>query len=334
MISKEEMINFSREALGLSESVPIELFPFGRRGSDRKFFRLKWNQRDSAILVQYDPKRVENRYYADIATFLREIGVPVPRLICHDPGRCLIVMEDMGDADLWSLRNDSWETRTLLYQKTLAIMNRLHSFPVKDFPLTRVKLMDGYDLDLYHWEQDYFIDHFIGDVCKINLNLSFKHELESELSKLAVRLNRTKRCLVHRDFQSQNVMVHSGEPFLIDFQGMRFGSPFYDLGSLHYDPYVTFSDDERDELLSFYYRLNRWELDWVAFQHTFREASAQRLMQALGAYGHLGIQKGLKAFLNHIPNGLRNLNLATSQAGSLPKLQELSKMCQKSIEKK
>jgi len=334
MISKEEMINFSREALGLAESVSIELFPFERRGSDRYFFRLKWNRKNSAILIQYDPKRVENIYYADIATFLREIGVPVPRIISHDPIRCLIVMEDLGDTDLWSLRNVSWKIRQSLYHKTLVILNRLHSFPEKEFPLTRVRLMEGFDLDLYRWERNYFKDYFIRDFCKIDLKPSFNHELESELSRLAKRLDGSKRCLIHRDFQSQNVMIHNGEPFLIDFQGMRFGSPFYDLGSLLYDPYVKFSDRERDKLLSFYYKLAQWNLDWVPFQQTFREASAQRLMQALGAYGYLGVQKGLQAFLEHIPGGLKNLYLATSQVGSLPKLQELSMICLKAIGRK
>ena len=85
-------------------------------------------------------------------------------------------------------------------------------------------------------------------------------ELEVELSGLAERLEGTRRSLVHRDLQSQNVMIRNGEPFLIDFQGMRFGSPFYDLGSLLCDPYVEFSSGELDELLSFYYRLARWDL--------------------------------------------------------------------------
>jgi len=194
--------------------------------------------------------------------------------------------------------------------------------------------MEGFDLDLYRWERNYFKDYFIRDFCKIDLKPSFNHELESELSRLAKRLDGSKRCLIHRDFQSQNVMIHNGEPFLIDFQGMRFGSPFYDLGSLLYDPYVKFSDRERDKLLSFYYKLAQWNLDWVPFQQTFREASAQRLMQALGAYGYLGVQKGLQAFLEHIPGGLKNLYLATSQVGSLPKLQELSMICLKAIGRK
>ena len=129
-------------------------------------------------------------------------------------------------------------------------------------------------------------------------------------------------------------MIRDGEPFLIDFQGMRFGSPFYDLGSLLCDPYVNFSGSEQDELLSFYYGLSKWDLDWATFQNTFWEASAQRLMQALGAYGFLGLKKGLKAFLEHIPAGLHNLHLAASQVASLPRLRELSVKCQKAIEQK
>jgi N-acetylmuramate 1-kinase len=334
MISKEHLISFCREVLGLSQSVSIELSPLEGRGSDRTFFRLNWNREDSAILVHYDPKRVENSYYADIAVFLSEINVPAPRLIRHDPARCLIVMEDLGDTDLWSFRKNSWETRRTLYQKTLTVVHRLHSFPKDDFPSGRVRLADGFGPHLYLWERDYFRDHFVRDVCGIELGLSFERELEEELSSLADRLAKTMRCLVHRDFQSQNVMIRDGESFLIDFQGMRFGSPFYDLGSLLYDPYVDFSGGEQAELLSFYYGLSKWDLDWPTFQNHFWEASSQRLMQALGAFGFLGLKKRLNAFLEHAPSGLRNLHHAASQVTSLPRLQELCQACQRAIEQK
>jgi aminoglycoside/choline kinase family phosphotransferase len=107
----QEMISFAREALGLSESVSIELSPLEGRGSNRTFSRLKWNQKDSAILIHYDPNRLENTYYADIAAFLHDIDVPVPRLIRHDLIRCLILMEDLGDIDLWSFRETPWKIR-------------------------------------------------------------------------------------------------------------------------------------------------------------------------------------------------------------------------------
>ena len=328
------LIHFAREALGLSESAIVELSPLKGRGSDRTFFRLRWSRDDSAILVRYDPKRVENTYYADIATFLRDIDVPVPRFIHHDSTRCLIVMEDLGHTDLWSLRENPWEVRRSLYQKTLTVAHRLHSFPERHFPSSRVRLMEGFDPDLYRWERDYFKHHFVRDVCGIKLELSLERELEVELSKLAERLMATKRSLVHRDLQSQNVMVRNGDPFFIDFQGMRFGSFFYDLGSLLCDPYVIFSDSERYELLSFYYELSKLEIDLAAFQNTFWEASAQRLMQALGAYGFLGLKKELKTYLNHIPAGLRSLHLAATQVASLPRLRELIWQCKERSEQR
>ncbi len=192
--------------------------------------------------------------------------------------------------------------------------------------------MDGFGPDLYRWERNYFRDHFVRDLCGIELEPSFERELEAELAGLAGRLAGTVHCLVHRDLQSQNVMIRDGKPFLIDFQGMRFGSPFYDLGSLLCDPYVEFSRSEQEDLLFFYYGLWKWDLDSVTFENSFWEASAQRLMQALGAYGFLGLKKGLKAFLEHIPAGLRNLHRAASQVAALPRLQDLSANCQNRIE--
>jgi aminoglycoside/choline kinase family phosphotransferase len=243
-------------------------------------------------------------------------------------------MEDLGDKDLWSLRNAPWETRSALFQKTLTIIHKLHSFPEKDFPLARVRLMESFSPNLYRWEQDYFRDHFVKNICGIELKSSVEQKLENELSGLADRLIRTKRCLIHRDLQSQNVMIRDGIPFLIDFQGMRFGSPLYDLGSLLCDPYVEFDSDQRLDLLLYYYNLSNQDLSWEDFQKLFLEASAQRLMQALGAYGFLGLKKGLKVFLEHVPAGVQNLQLASSQITFLPCLQELTLRCWRAIVQK
>jgi hypothetical protein len=56
-------------------------------------------------------------------------------------------------------------------------------------------------------------------------------------------------------------------------------------------------------------------------------------MQALGAYGFLGITKGLTTFLAHMPAGLNNLLRAVSHVASLPLLTELSQSCWEVIEK-
>jgi hypothetical protein len=327
MTSQKEMLKFARDALGLARVVNIKLTPLSGRGSDRAFFRLAWGSTNSAILIRYDPKRTENAYYADIATFLRDINVPVPTLIRHNSDQYLMLMEDLGDVDLWALRNESWDIRQDLYKKTLSIIHGLHSFPIEDFAAARVNLMEPFGPELYKWERDYFRDNFVNGVCKIKLESAFSQQLEVELHFLAGHIHTVSQSLVHRDFQSQNVMIRDGEPYLIDFQGMRIGSPFYDIGSLLCDPYIHFSYEELDELLAFYYRLSKRDITWQEFQQVFWEASTQRLMQALGAYGFLGLKKGLPTFLDHIPAGLANLQRAVSHVPALPHLRELLAQC-------
>jgi N-acetylmuramate 1-kinase len=325
------LIEFVRKALGLAESATVEITPLSGRGSDRAFFRFTWDTTNSAILIHYNPIRVENAYYGDIARFLKGINVPVPALIHHDAGRCLMLMEDLGDNDLWALRNEPWEKRKILYEKTLAIVLRLHSFPIEEFPVATIRLTDAFGPELYKWERDYFRDNFVKGVCGVEFESASDRELEVELSALAQHIHEASRSLVHRDLQSQNVMILDGEPYLIDFQGMRFGSPFYDLGSLLCDPYVRFSEEERDKLLAFYYGLSKRDLAWPDFQQVFWEASTQRLMQALGAYGFLGLKKGLAVFLEHIPSGFANLQHAASHVPTLPYLRALLDKCQDSM---
>ena len=65
------------------------------------------------------------------------------------------------------------------------------------------------------------------------------------LQAIAERLASFPRVLVHRDFQSQNIIVREEEAYLIDFQGMRPGLAEYDFASLLYDPYVNLTKSER-----------------------------------------------------------------------------------------
>jgi aminoglycoside/choline kinase family phosphotransferase len=90
--------------------------------------------------------------------------------------------------------------------------------------------------------------------------------------------------LVHRDFQSQNIIIQNVQANLIDFQGMRPGMAEYDLASLFFDPYVDLSSEERSALL-LYYRQKQAE-NGVAVDgrsdHRLQLCATQRLMQALG----------------------------------------------------
>ena len=276
--------------------------------------------------MHYGTEVEENDHWANINKFLAGLHISVPQIIAQDIRQHFILLEDLGDVDLWSKRALPWDRRRDYYFQVLTSIQRLHAYPLAQIPAD-LKLSESYGPRLYSWEHDYFLENLVGEVCKIKLSPSLLKELKMELDALRTRLQKIEPCLIHRDFQSQNIMIKNGKPVLIDFQGMRQGCLFYDLGSLICDPYVTFTAAERDELINFYYELIGPAVSRDEFTNNFWEASAQRLMQALGAYGFLGLKKKKPAFLNHIDNGINNLLTATTSATTLPVLHELASKC-------
>jgi N-acetylmuramate 1-kinase len=53
------------------------------------------------------------------------------------------------------------------------------------------------------------------------------------------------------------------------------------------------------------------------FDEIFHFCALQRLMQALGAYGFLGLQKGRPDFLSHIPAARRSLREVAARIDGL-----------------
>jgi aminoglycoside/choline kinase family phosphotransferase len=181
--------------------------------------------------------------------------------------------------------------------------------PEKECLVIKESLPAEFNAALYRWEQNYFFENCLGRHFKIdNVKLAALATLPA-LNEIAEQLAAFPRVLVHRDFQSQNIIIRNGQAYLIDFQGMRPGLAEYDLASLLYDPYVDLSDEERAELIA-YYREEQIKNGITAkgdFALKLRLCAMQRLMQALGAYGFLGLVKGHKQFLAHIPKALRSL---------------------------
>jgi len=311
---------------GHLSALDFQYDPIKKGGSDRHFYRVCLPGGQTFIFMQYGNDVEENAYWVEINRFLGELSIPVPRIIAYDYRQHLLLIEDLGETDLYTLRSQPWHRKRDYYLKALSEIHRLHRFPLCDLPPT-LKLTGGYDRALYAWEHQYFRENFVDAVCRLPLSDPLTRGLASELSALIDRLLSVPASLVHRDFQSQNIMIKNDRPVFIDFQGMRHGNFFYDLGSLICDPYVAFTPTERNELIGFYYRIMQPDYSLDQFTEYFWEASAQRLMQALGAYGFLGLKKNKTDFLAHTESGTRNLIAATSQSDNLPILNEIARAC-------
>ncbi len=298
--------------------------PLEKGGSDRKFYRIRMGG-ESMIFIKYSNHKEENRHYVAIARFLNKAGVPVPEVYLHDEAESLIWMQDLGEVDLWSHRKDPWPSRRALYQSTLDAVFAMHHNAAATDGVGDLELQKVFDTDLYLWEQGYFFEHCLGNFFKTNAEELAALASLPALRASAERLASLPRVLVHRDFQSQNVMIREGAAWLIDFQGMRYGLAQYDLASLLYDPYVSLNDGERGELLGYYKSLCGGVS--ADFDEIFRWCAVQRLMQALGAYGFLGLQKGRSEFLTHVPVALRSLlKVASGLDGLDPLVQKLEEL--------
>jgi N-acetylmuramate 1-kinase len=115
-------------------------------------------------------------------------------------------------------------------------------------------------------------------------------------------------------------MIRGDCAWMIDYQGLRPGRPEYDLASLLYDPYVTLTAAERAELRDYYFGLRAGS---DCHPRLLAMCACQRLMQALGAYGKLGVGDNKPSFLRHIRPAVANLRSVVRESGLLPALEEV-----------
>lgn len=250
------------------------------------------------IGIYWTRERPDNASFLPAALGLRAAGVRVPEIYAsreYDDGSGACLAEDLGERSLLSLRNASREERMDAYRSALRTMQSFHNVS------PTWELQPPFDTELYSWEQRYFAEHLLGHHLHHSAATSF-HTLPA-CRQIADFLSEQPRFPIHRDFQSQNVIIHNGEAFCIDFQGMRLGLPEYDVASLLYDPYVDLAQDEREKLL---HALS--ELPGPPTHPLLLQACAlQRLMQALGAFANIGYNLHRSWYLQLIPTGLRIL---------------------------
>lgn len=302
----------------------LDIEPIVKGGSDRHFYRIldAGNGESLMVLMVYTMARRDNPKFVPATRRLARHGVHVPEILAFDPDKLCVWMNDLGGDDLHSHRGEDWPRRRALYEATLCEGAKIHSIDVATLSAADLEELEpAFDEELYEWEQDYFLGHFVRGHLARETTAPEYEDAHHCLRRLRRTLAKEPRCLVHRDFQSQNVMLKDGEAWLVDYQGLRPGLAEYDLASLLFDPYVNLADAERDELLAWYYRHRGLEMN--ACLERLHLCAAQRLMQALGAYANLSRNMGKPHFRQHIPAAVANLSKVCEREPSLAPLTSL-----------
>lgn len=295
-------------------------------GSGRRYARLRWNAQ-SRIWCAYSRDRRENANFARLAVFLDHLGVQAPKVDLHLPSVGEILMSDLGDQNLLSL--PAGPERTKWLKHACIQIARLHVRGTSAATGEDLPLQPAFSPELYRWERDYFRQHLLKGMAAAEE--LWTDAVERDWQSLVTELLAQPLVLIHRDFQSSNILIHAEKTWLIDFQGMRLGAAAYDLASLLYDPYCEHEESVRIAGWNAYQN----EISRLGGQapdrHLLHVAGIQRLLQALGAYGKLCQEDGLHWFSQHIPPAMRLLAQAAVQAKSGKAFSQMLERLQKRI---
>jgi aminoglycoside/choline kinase family phosphotransferase len=292
-----------------------------------------------------------------MSAFLRPFNVGTPVIYHVSEKNRTVAMEDLGGESLAAAAQQAAEAadpeRALseIYGKTLQHLVRFQTETLaatlelapfeEDGPTSKPRLFGRAHL---RWETRYFRDEFLAAYAGLHEETLAPLDVEFDASADAVSAH--PKTLVHRDFQSTNIILKTdGTIGIVDFQGARLGPFLYDLASLVNDPYRNLSSGLRASLLKRYFDAfaesalpellaeNAGETGantrfaepdalrgFRGFEELFNAAAAQRAMQALGAYAFLGLKKGKRRYLDFIPRGLELLNeILEESAGNASK---------------
>ena len=278
-------------------------------GSNRRYFRLLGNP---TLIGVSGESLEENRAFLYMAEHFKQKGLPVPTIYARSENNMFYLQEDLGDTLLFNAIEKGRQTSIFSEEEKELLRKTMRLLPAIQFAGA-----DGMDFSYCHpqaefnsrsilWDLNYFKYCFLKAT-----GLEFQEDrLEDDFQKMSdVLLRSSSATFLYRDFQSRNVMVKDGEPWLIDFQGGRKGPIYYDVASFLWQAKANYPDGLRQELLNEYIQaLRKYKpVDEAYFHAQLRHFVLFRTMQVLGAYGFRGYFEKKPHFIQSVPYAIENL---------------------------
>ncbi len=333
------MLNHIEKSEGIHASVLIALYqsvfsdtavavtPLKGDGSDRRIYRVS-GDRHSAIGV-HGPNLAENKAFLGFTRTFRNHALPVPELFAVGSDEYYYIETDFGDVTLFewqkARRIDEAFPQVVydMYARVLRLLPQFQIHAGRDIDYSLCYQYPEFAADAMWFDARYFEEMFLGPFAAHDFD---RAGFEEDCAYLIAWLCRADRShFLYRDFQSRNIMVADDEPHFLDYQSGRRGALQYDAASLLYDANAQIPEDVRRRLLDEYIGAlnNDIIIERRSFIELFDGFAILRVMQALGAFGNLGLRKNKRRFLLSIPQALRNLATLTGRAAVMNELPSL-----------
>ncbi len=288
---------------------PQRLEEIPRSVSARRYYRMFGE--GGTVIGTWSPDINETEAFVHFTEHFRSAGVQVPEVFVVSNDRKFYLQEDLGDQRLHELvvaRNEDELGPDLVerYRQSLEELLKLQLKGGQDVDYSLCVPRPAFDAQSVLWDLNHFKYYFL----KLSGVPFDEQKLESEFQAFATHIESLPlQGFMFRDFQTRNIMIRDGKPWLIDYQGGRRGPLQYDLASLVYESKAGLTSADREKLVGYYIENLAGYLDVnrEEFMADFYTVALVRSLQVLGAYGLRGIVEKKAVFLQSIPAGLGNM---------------------------
>ncbi len=277
---------YYRAALPSGETFIVMKMPAGKASASEEITNIKEKPTEPPFIT--------------VDRFLKSRGLPVPEILGDSLSHGIILLEDFGDETfekrISKIPQAEWKT---WYRKAIDL---LLLFQQKTVDGDSIAHRRSFDATLLNWEFEHFFEYGIETRLGLKIEASDAEAIRRQTRAITDALTHLPRILVHRDFQSRNLMIQNEELRLLDFQDALLGPPPYDLVALLRDSYIALPESLLLELVAYYARRKGIEL--ASFQTMFDLMTIQRKLKDAGRFVYIDRVKGNPSFLKHIPNSL------------------------------
>lgn len=322
-------------AATLPGSRALQLTALKGQLSTRRYYRLALapaaGAPSSVIAMQLpdeDPGDValgQAHAFVDIQGFITRHGLRAPR-IYGDPTaqleKRLLLLEDLGDetfdARLKRSPRAHWDES---YAVAIDNLARFHQAAVSAPPSSCIALRRHFDAALLRWELDHFREWGL-EALHAPLSATDRSELDAHFDALTGAIVALPEGLVHRDYQSRNLMwAPDGALAIIDFQDAFLGPAPYDLVALLCDSYVAVDAQLQAAMLQRYADQRSYSREeHQALVRGFRLIAVQRKLKDAGRFIFIDRVRKNPSFLGYYPASLEYVARALT---GLPELAAL-----------
>lgn len=293
--------------LGVDPGV-LQLEPAGSGASSKKFYRISGIESMAPgynlLVMTAAPNTIDD--FLQVSRILEMNNIRTPNIFRHNVLHGYTIIEDCGEITLERLAKDSSDTDTeKIYLRILDILLSIQSC-TSDF--SSVVSTRFFDREKFLFEYDFHIcGLLIKGFLQYSLTETEKNILDDFYLQLASELSELPHVMVHRDFQSSNLIYTNNSWVVIDYQDARMGLAIYDLVSVIEDAYVNLAPQSKKRLCTYYLESARLKGLPVPpddrFSRLYDLTIIQRKLHDAGAFffcfQNFGNTKYL-AYINHV----------------------------------